>query len=106
MKRSLKVQPLPRSKAHTVSGDAAQVRALLAWARETGVDMQSVSVGNCSVQLRQSAAPQGERAAARDPRTAMYEQFGGAMYRHLTGAAPDTGVRGEEYEPALGVEPQ
>lgn len=103
----MKVQPLPRSKAHTVTGDAAQVRALLAWARSEGVEMSSVSVGNCRVELRSAqVAPAGERAAARDPRTAMYEQFGGAMYRHLTGQAPDTGVRGEEYEPALGVEPQ
>lgn len=103
----MKVPHLPRSKAHTVSGDAAQVRNLLAWARSEGVEMASVSVGTCRVELRQTVtATQGERAAARDPRTAMYEQFGGAMYRHLTGASPDTGVRGEEYEPALGVEPQ
>ena len=100
----MKAPPLPRSKAHTVTGDAAQVRALLAWAKEQGVEMSSVSVGNCSVQLRPPTAPPGERAAARDPRQAIYEQCGGEAYKRMTGAVPDTGVRGEDWQPALGNE--
>lgn len=100
----MKVPPLPRPKAHTVTGDAAQVRALLAWARSEGVEMQSVSVGTCRVELRQAVAPTGDRPVQRDPRQAIYEQFGGEAYKRMTGQVPDTGVRGEEWEPALGNE--
>lgn len=66
--------------------------------------MSSVSVGTCRVELRQAVPASTDRQVPRDPRTAMYEQFGGEMYRRMAGATPDTDVRGEEYTPALGVE--
>jgi hypothetical protein len=101
----LKVPPLPRSKVHTVTGDAAQVRALLAWAKSECVEMTSVSVGNCRVELRQAVTPAPtDRPAFKDPRQAIYEQFGGEAYKRMTGAVPDTGVRGEDWQPALGNE--
>jgi hypothetical protein len=86
-------------------GDAKQVKELLAWAKTEGVDMQSVSVGNCRVELRQAVAPAPtDRPAFKDPRQAIYEQFGGEAYKRMTGAVPDTGVRGEDWQPALGNE--
>ena len=93
---------MPRSKAHTVTGDAAQVRALLAWAREVGVDLESVSVGTCSVSVRQRAGAVPERAEGQDPRQAIYEQFGGEAYRRMMGSrVGGDAVPGEEMQPAL-----
>lgn len=89
-----------------ITGDAAQVVAVLAWAKKSGLELNRVSVGGCTVDVRQPVTPVAapERTQPKDPRIAIYEQFGGEAYRRMTGQTPDTGVRGEEYEPALGNE--
>lgn len=94
---------VPRSKSSrpTVTGDAKEAWSLIALARDAGVDVASVSVGSCRVELRQSAVPSGDRPAQRDPRQAIYEQFGGEAFRRMTGRAAADAVPGEDYQPAL-----
>lgn len=97
--------PRRKSSPHTVTGDAREVWHLIVNAREAGIDVASVSHGTCTVVLRETAATTAaDKPAREDPRQALYRQFGGELFSRLTGAAPDTGVRGEEYEPALGAE--
>lgn len=98
--------PRRKSSPHTVTGDAREVWHLIVNARAAGIAVASVSHGTCTVVLREpaSSAPAEDKTAREDPRQALYRQFGGEMFSRLTGAAPDTGVRGEEYEPALGTE--
>lgn len=96
---------MPRSKGPTLTGDAAQVRCLLDWARANRVELTSVSVGSCRVEVREAiAARTGDDAPAKSPREAIYEQFGGEAYRRMTGSKPGpAAVPGEDYQPALEV---
>lgn len=65
-----------------VDGDAARVIGVLAWALEHGVELASVSVSSagCTVTLARAVARE-PREPAPDPRTSMYRQFGGEMFR-------------------------
>lgn len=96
---------MPRSKGPTLTGDAAQVRCLLDWARANRVELSVVSVGSCRVEVREAVvARSGDEAVTKSSREAIYEQFGGEAYRRMTGVKPGpAAVPGEDYQPALEV---
>lgn len=98
--------PRQKSSPHTVTGDAKEVWNLIANARAAGIDVSSVSVGTCRVELRAPATGAPAPSEQRDPRQAIYEAFGGDAYRRMVGGQPSgpAAVPGEEFQPALEVE--
>lgn len=102
--------PRQKSSGPTVTGDAREALHVIERLQKTGIDVSSVSVGNCRIELRQAArAATREDAAAVQPTPLeqMYEQFGGELYRRTRGTTgrpvPQT-VAGEEYQPAIETE--
>jgi len=85
-----------------MTGDAAQVAALLEWALERGVRFDAVTVGGCHVVL--GAVPMVEqKRQERAPLPAIYEQYGGELWKQavsLGGAGGDSDS-GSDLEPAL-----
>lgn len=105
---------MPRSKSsnHTVTGDAKEAWHLIERARASGVDVASVSVGNCRIELRPRTAAPGPREddqPGAGPAPGIYDQFGSELYRQMvrgTGRrapAQDT-VPGEDFQPAIEAE--
>lgn len=92
-----------------LSGDAAQVAALLAWALENGVSFERVAVGGCSVELAAAHPAAPERRRPDDDRRAresIYNQFGGDLMAHVVSSG-NIGIEsplntGDDMEPVLG----
>lgn len=83
------------------TGDAAEVLAVLNWARENGVEVASVAVGTCSVQLAR-AVPTERREreqAVETHQQAIYRRFGGEM---LDRAIQHETVEGADMQPVVG----
>lgn len=92
---------MPR-KTNPISGDAAQVAGLLAWARANNVTMTSVTVGTCHIELAPQAPVAAPAVPRRQPqsgqaRQSIYEQFGGAAFEHIVPPDDEAG----ELRPAL-----
>lgn len=81
----------------TLTGDAGQVQALIAWARANGVDVATVTVGGCRVELVPRVAPAG-KMPEREPTAGIYKQFGGEVFKDV---AKELGLG--ELVPALGA---
>jgi hypothetical protein len=99
---------MPRSnlsKAPTLSGDAALAWGLIARAKAEGVEIASVTVGGCSVELRQAAPAASDQPAARDPRRAIYETFGGEMLARMEGRSKPAAASEiqDEWVPTIGA---
>src|SRR5262245_413027 len=101
--RSSKV-PRSKSSDRTVTGDAKEAWHLIANARAAGIDLASVTVGGCRIELRAPVVARGADDEVQSPRDAIYERFGGEMYRRMQGRPGTPAVKGEEYQPALEVE--
>lgn len=73
-------------------------------ARAEGFELESVSVGNCRIDIRHGP-PRGGQPTAADsppPREAIYQQFGGELYQRMVHGAPrKTQVSGEDFQPAI-----
>ena len=87
---------------HTVAmeltGDAAQVCAVLSWVSGAGMQVASVTVGTCHVELRQQIAPEREpRLEAR--RGGIYDD---AMSPEIKAMLEDSGIPVGELQPAVG----
>lgn len=63
--------------------DAGRMAAFLAWARDSGIPVQSVSIGSCSVSLYSAQRPVEASRPQTDGRMSMYEQYGGEAYQEL-----------------------
>ena len=89
------------SSTPELSGDAAQVVAVLAWAQSAGLSVQSVAVGACRVELHRAIAPEPRQRPERDRRLNVYEQaLDGA--EQLAKAIADSGIPINELQPAVG----
>jgi hypothetical protein len=101
-----------KTSGHTVTGDAREVWALIQNAKANGIELASVSVGSCRVELRggNAAVPRADSdPPVRGPRGGIYQDFGGDMFarqQRANGAATaaQQQVTGEDFQPALGVE--
>lgn len=81
-----------------MTGDALQVKALLAWARSQGVVMTRVTVGGCTVDVT-PAAPEVKAAPRSRPEPlpkTIYAQFGGEAIDQLPEDGPG------EWQPVVG----
>lgn len=101
---------MPRSKPHTVSGDAAQALELLVAAKAAGFELSTVTVGGCRIELREpppaAQSRDDDQPQPRDPRDAIYQRYGGELYRRAmqggaAGASP-VAVPGADLQPAIG----
>lgn len=82
----------------SVTGDAKQVLCVLDWALRNGVQLSTVSVGTCSVQVvpaTATAVKQEERGPSRE---SLYDRFGGPALSSVTRDV----VPGAEYQPVIG----
>lgn len=87
-----------RTVAMELTGDAAQVCGVLAWARETGLQIASITVGGCHVELRHAAPPAGEQRP--EPRhSGLYDQM---MSPEIKAMLDETGIPLGELQPAVG----
>ena len=69
------------SRSSPISGDAAAVKALLAWARAEGIELHRVTVGVCTVDLGAARPAASGKPIDREPRPAIYQTMGGELYR-------------------------
>jgi len=83
---------MPRSK----TTEAHEVRALIEWARASGVELTEVTVGSCKVMLGPTRLPLGPSRKPADP-SSIYHTFGGDVIREISADLP-----GDEYTPAIG----
>lgn len=67
----------------TCTGDAAQVQALLAWARSEGIELTRVSMGTCSVEVATSRPAASTEGSDRAPTGAssLYSKLGGDLFK-------------------------
>ena len=82
-------------------GDAAQAIAVLAWAQRHGLQVSTVSVGTCRVELHRVSAPD---PAQREPgvrRPSIYE-LALQGNKELAQAIEDSGIPMGELQPAVG----
>jgi hypothetical protein len=97
-----------KTSGHTVTGDSREVWALIQNAKANGIELASVSVGSCRVELRggTTAVPRADSdPPVRGPRGGIYQDFGGdRLLRMRDGVSASPAVSGEEFQPALGVE--
>lgn len=75
---------MPRSST-PITGDAQQVKLLIAWLRERKIDATVVTVGVCSVTLAAakpvvSTAPPAQVRGHREP---IYARFGGDAFKSV-----------------------
>lgn len=94
-----------KSTGPTVTGDAAQAWNLVLLARSVGLAVDHVSVGACSMNLRQApnATPPLPDAEP-DPRPQFYADFGGELYRQMMGdKQAGAVVPGMELQPSIEV---
>lgn len=89
-----------RTAATELTGDAAQVCAVLAWARDTGLQIASLTVGACHVELRHAAPPAGEQRPA-PRRNGIYDDAM-AQSPELKALLAETGIPDGELQPAVG----
>lgn len=88
---------MPRSTS--ITGDALQVRALLAWAKTQGIDLNRVTVGGCTVDVAPvREAPRPASKPRKDDRKTIYGQFGGKMMDE----AVAQGALDDDLVPAVG----
>lgn len=85
-----------------LTGDAAALVGILEWMQSAGLDVASVSVGSCRVELRPpAAAARPDRDDAEDEgernREAIYRKFGGPVFDHAMSDVP-----AGELQPAIG----
>lgn len=68
----------------------------MAWAKDNGVDLASVSVGpaGCMVTLARAVSKEPRDPATVDPRASMYRQFGGEVFKQAVsdGAVDENGL--------------
>lgn len=81
----------------TVTGDAKQVLGILAWAKDAGLQVATVTVGGCRVELHRGGAPGPERNDEPAPRESIYGQFGGPALADAMGEIP-----AGELQPVIG----
>lgn len=81
----------------TVTGDAKQVIGILAWAKDAGLQVATVAVGACRVELHRGGAPGQERTEDSAPRESIYGQFGGPALADAIGEIP-----AGELQPVIG----
>jgi hypothetical protein len=83
-----------------ITGDAAQVVALLAWAKTEGVGLTHVTVGGCHVDVAVTAPARSPEDVPRRPeRPSLYKEFGGAAYDQMTA---DADAEAGEMHPVVG----
>lgn len=80
-----------------LTGDAAQVRGLLAWALENNVQLSTVTVGVCMVELRGSGPLDSERVPER-AQESIYARFGGPALAHVV----ESEIPAGELQPVIG----
>ena len=81
-----------------LEGDALQVRLLIEWAASAGVEILSLAVGNCTVNLAPRRMPRSDSPVAQMTAQSIHEQFGGKMFRSMVEMPESDG----DYEPAIG----
>lgn len=82
----------------TCTGDARQVIGILAWARDAGLEMSTVTVGSCRVELHRRPSAEPSQRPTADDRSSIYGQFGGPALAHIV----ESEVPGEEMQPVIG----
>lgn len=86
-----------RKSTVTVTGDAKQAIGILAWARDAGLQVATVTVGACRVEMVRQAGDAGpERADA--PASTIYSQFGGPALASVV----ESEIPGNELQPVVG----
>ena len=87
--------------AAAVTGDAAEVIRILAWAQSAGLAVANVTCGSCSVELHSPVAPAEDDAVDRsdeEHRRTAYGQFGGPALKY----ALDSEIPAGELQPVVG----
>ena len=82
----------------SVAGDAKQVLCVLEWALRNGVQLSTVSVGTCSVQVVPAMAAAQKQEERGPSRESLYDRFGGPALSSVTRDM----VPGAEFQPAIG----
>lgn len=81
-----------------LEGDALQVRLLIEWAASAGVEITSLAVGSCQVNLAPRRVPREISPQDQVTARSIYEKFGGKPYADIASKREVDG----EYEPAIG----